>query len=244
MIDKMIKRFEGNYKKENYFYGEGHFILTPKLIKNIFDRSDIFKLLNIEYSEEANEFKTMISCGSFGYIEDGYNKDNFLTITVMGCAIEEDLVNILTHEIVERFEKYLIHLLRIHRGPSMKHPTINSREYVSKRYDLAKSIYKDDIILTSKCFLSEEDIKICDNTSSIGCIVHLRDNIYVDRYGQIIKNDVMIFSEKLCDYNPSDNVILYNVCNNGNWEIYFDVSISNFIKHISWDEVIGDENEN
>jgi len=235
MIEKMIKIFEENYNKE--IYGEGNLVLTPMIIKTMFERSDIFKLLNVEYSEETklDQLKTMLLIGGYSYFNDGFNKDNFLTKKYMGCTVHIELTKILSHEIISKFEKYLVSSL-INRVPDE-----NKNQQSLK--DVSKYLYapcRYERILTSKCFLNEEDLKrlhdVTHTEFRTGNFVHLRDNIFVDRYEEVIEDKIIfICDDKICNHNPSQDIIMFKFCKDDTkLELYFDASLYDFISDVNY----------
>jgi len=232
MIDKMIETFKENYNEE--IYGKSFSELMPKLIEYIFEKDEIWKLINIYYySKLTNKInKHMIPIGEYRFLHA--NKDNFHEEQVNSVPIFHEIINVYYYHLSRRFYFNLFTSI-----PGFEN-TFNSvygdefrpKEMSEKFYSKCNDILKTFIV--PKSFLNVEDLKLLENKKVVGVITHLRDNIYVDVDEYLFKQHFMEFHGKLCDYTPTENIVMIQMLKDRRYQILFDCSVSDFNKDIKF----------
>lgn len=232
MIEKMIETFKENFNEE--IYGTGFAVITPLIIRRIFEHSDIFKLLNVEYMKDRrHSTPNLIYCGSYGFLHNTkFNKHNFHTERYMGLTSEHELANIIASEIVSRLELYILN--RILENVEETY----CANFKDDLEDISCDMYRDALkktVITPKKLLNDGDLELLRTKYSFGNIVHLRDNIYVyediDNKDDIFNNMYISYKKrsKLCDYNPVHDVLIYRILKDEyKYEIYFNATFENF----------------
>lgn len=236
MIQKMIDGFAKNYNYNEEFYGEGNGILAPRIIKHIFEKYDLWKLMNIRYSEikSYKQLKTMISTGKYNYFEDGFSQEKFYTEKSHGLLNCEEIPKILTWEILNNFERFIIH--RIIESQSVGHLRYEKIHVLSEFLYNKIGKDNDETIIASKLLLNQDDLKLIYKKSSVGGFMHLRDNLYVNRSeSDSFQNFLITFKNSLCDYVPSEDVLMFKLCKDTTQcQIFFDATIENMNKNINF----------
>lgn len=231
MIEKMIETFKRNFDEETY--GKGYADVTPQMIKLIFEQSDFFKLFNIKYRDLIfiHQKSNMLYCGQYGYM-DGSDKHNFNIKNINGLNVGTEFIFHVSNEIVLSLEKYFLNMMlkNFICTNNIYSNNVNIKVTSERMYNEDKNLN----VLTPSCFLNKLDLRLLEEKHSIGNIVHLRDNIFVERYPSegVINYGYIVFNNILADYSPNGDILIYRFLKNNRYEIYFNANFDNFNRDV------------